>query len=739
MKILFIAPYPTEGASTRYRVSQFFPYLESRGIACELRPFFSAGFFRILYRKGKGFRKGCYFVQSCFGRVLDFFRGLQADLIFIHLEAFPFGPPILEWAWSKCGKRIVYDLDDAIYLSHASEANRRYRWLKWPSKIPKIIQLSREVITCNEYLAAYVRQFNKRVHILSTSLDMIRFRPPASRDAARKVVIGWIGSHSTAPFLEPLRGVFQALAKRYDFTLKIVGAGYSVVLPGVDIIQKEWSLERDVQEFQELDIGVYPLPETEWVFGKTGFKTAQYMATGVACVASRIGRNNDIIQHGESGFLAKTEQEWIEALSRLLESPSLRQTIGQAGRRRVEVAYSLQKNQSVFCDIVEQILLGRQEGGRKKRIFHLITDLDIGGTPTALSSILAHIDRQRYDVTVCSLKQKGTTSVSDEIQKLGIPVFFLDAERLLFFAVLYRLYLLLKDEQPSILHTWLFHANVFGRLAGRLAGVSTIISSERSVNREKGLFRIWADRLTSVWADFITVNAEAVKEVLVLREKISPSKVSVIQSGIDLAKFSDRTLNGTLREELGLGAGDLVVLNIARLDPIKGHEDLLFAMRQVVQKIPSARLVLVGEGPCRNKIEQRIRSLGMTHAVKMLGIRRDIAEILHLSDLFVLPSWEEGMPLSLLEAMGMGRAVIATDVGGVREVIEDDSLGVVVSARKPEVLGQEITRLLLDPKQRKEIGQNARRHVEGFFDIARTVGELEQTYRRAVALGHQKK
>lgn len=729
MRVLFISPYPVEGASTRYRVSQFFPYLESKGILCELRPFFSVPFFRTLYQKGKSFRKGIYFFKSCLGRVRDFFHGLRADIIFVHLEAFPFGPPFMEWAWSRCGKRLVYDLDDAIYMGHSSEVNRRFLWLKWSSKVPKIIRLSREVIACNEYLASYAKQFNTHVHVLSTSVDTTRFKPVSSRDPNRKLVIGWIGSHSTSPYLDSLRGVFQRLSEKYSFVLKIVGAGREIVFPGVEMVERPWSLESDIQEFEELDIGIYPLPETEWVLGKTGFKTIQYLSMGIPCVVSRVGRNVDIVRHGENGFLAKTEQDWIETLSRLIENHDLRERIGISGRRTALEYFSLEQSAPQL-----ETILRKAHGDlfqHKKypiKVLHLITDLDVGGTPTALVSILEHTHRGAYDIHVCSLKRRTSISVADEIKKLGIPVYFLNAERLLFFVVPYRLMLLLRDLGVDLLHTWLFHANLFGRLAGRLEGVPTIISSERSVNQGKGLFRIWADRFTSTLANLIVVNAEAVRQTLVRREGISPSKISVIKSGVDLMKFSNGKVNGNLRSELGVDRKDFVISTVARLDPVKGHEDLLLAMQEVWKAIPSTRLLLVGGGPQKKHIERKIELLGMAEKVMMLGVRRDIPEILAISDLFVLPSWEEGMPLSLLEAMGMGKAVVATDVGGVREVIPNDSLGVVVPARDPERLGQAIMNLLRDAKKREEMGRNARHHIQNAFDVSRTVRELEKAY-----------
>lgn len=353
MKILFIEPYPTEGPSSRYRVEQYMPYLRSKGIECIVRPFVSPGFYKIIYKKGFYLRKMLFFLQSCIKRIPDFFTGLSCDIIFIHLEAFPLGPPILEWLWVITGKKIIYDLDDAIYMGITSSANRYLKYLKWPSKIKKIIKLGRHVITCNEYLADYAGKFNKNVTVIHTSVDTDKF-VPKDRQADGEITIGWIGSLSTTPYLEVLKNVFFKLSLRHKFNLKIIGAAkHSIEISGVNIINRQWRLEDEIEQFQSLDIGVYPLPENEWTAGKTGFKTIQYMSVGVACVVSDVGPNRVIVENEVNGYLAKTEDEWLERLSRLIENPDLRKKIGSAGRRTVMEKYSLQANAQRFSDVIQ--------------------------------------------------------------------------------------------------------------------------------------------------------------------------------------------------------------------------------------------------------------------------------------------------------------------------------------------------------------------------------------------------
>ena len=206
MKVIFIVPYPTEGASTRYRVEQFIPYLRQKGIICTVRPFVSSRFYKILYKKNHYIKKIFHFLICSAKRFLDVFRALGYDIIFIHLEAFPFGPPIIEYFWAIFGKKIIFDLDDAIYLKNASAANQVFGFLKCPFKIPQIIKLSKHVIVCNSYLKTYAQQFidKRRINTIHTSIDTEKFVPRGNNVVNKEIIIGWIGSHSTSVYLDQL-------------------------------------------------------------------------------------------------------------------------------------------------------------------------------------------------------------------------------------------------------------------------------------------------------------------------------------------------------------------------------------------------------------------------------------------------------------------------------------------------------------------------------------------------------
>ena len=351
MKILFMEPYPTEGPSSRYRVEQYIPYFRDKGIKCIVRPFMSSGFYKIIYKKGFYLQKILFLLESSFKRFSDIFIALRSDIIFIHLEAFPFGPPLFEWIIYLSGKKIIYDLDDAIYMGITSPANRFLIKLKCPNKIKEIIRISNYVITCNSYLADYARRYNKNVVVMHTAVDTEKFTP-SLKDDEHNITIGWIGSHSTAYYLECLRDVFSSISNKYGFTLKIIGArNLNIKIDGVKIINLEWTLKDDIKQFQSLDIGVYPLPENEWIRGKTGFKTIQYMSVGIPSVVSDVGANRNIVQDGINGYLARTKYEWVQKLSRLIEDRELRRKMGLAGRKTVEQNFSMRVNAPKYLNI----------------------------------------------------------------------------------------------------------------------------------------------------------------------------------------------------------------------------------------------------------------------------------------------------------------------------------------------------------------------------------------------------
>ncbi len=356
MKVLFIVPYPTEGASNRVRVEQFISHLEPRGVICKVRPFVNRRFFKILYRPHRYVEKIFWFIVGTINRIFDIIRSYRYDIVFIHREAYPFGGPIFESILYRMKKTIIFDFDDAIFLHSTSEHNIYIERFKKPDKVSKIIRMSREVIVGNDYLREYALKFNNNVTVIPSSIDTEKYYPLENRLDRKDVVIGWIGSNTTKNFLYDLEDVFAELSRRYhNVTFKFVGASfYSAKLKKV--INEEWSLEDELTSLQNFDIGIMPMPDNEWTRGKCGFKAILYMACAIPVVASPVGVNAKIVEDGVNGYLVRDRKGWRDKLSVLIEDKGLREEMGRKGRGKVLNEYSLNLTAPFFYDTLRKII-----------------------------------------------------------------------------------------------------------------------------------------------------------------------------------------------------------------------------------------------------------------------------------------------------------------------------------------------------------------------------------------------
>ena len=366
IRMLAFSPVPREGAGCRFRISQYVPALEAGGFEVTIAPFFDAEFFEVVYQPGRYALKAAGFLRRALERIRTLATSGAYDLFFVYREAFPFGPPVIETLLRAFGGRpMVYDFDDAIFLSNTSEANRFTASLKYPRKVPSILSKSDLVIAGNQFLADYARRYNPAVTVIPTCIDTDVFHGRvAPRPAAQPPVVGWIGTPTTAPYVKTIAGALAAVAAARRYVFRVSGAGRPLELEGVTVVNEPWTLEREVELFATCDVGVYPLTNDEWALGKCGFKAIQFMACGVPVVASPVGVNADIIVDGVNGYLAATEREWIEKIGRLLAEPDLRARLGTAARRTIESRYALAANAPKMVETLERVV-GRRAAERR--------------------------------------------------------------------------------------------------------------------------------------------------------------------------------------------------------------------------------------------------------------------------------------------------------------------------------------------------------------------------------------
>ncbi len=342
IRILALATNPETGASTRFRILQWEPTLSAAGFTLSLDAFFSVGGAEALYQRGRFISKIACVAAGTVQRWKTLRQAARhADLLLIHREAFPLGLRLFSSTLEEFPGPIVYDYDDAMFLPQRSGRGllARLENLQAPQAIMKRSTL---VLAGNEFLATYARSYAKRVVMLPTCIDTQRFVPlKKNLDVREPLVVGWIGSHSTAKYLHSLGPVLERVAKRVVFRLYVVGSEPFHAGDGVSVTYAKWNLEREVQDFQHCDIGIYPIWDDRWAQGKCAFKAIQFMACGVPVVASAVGANQAVIQDGVNGFLASTEDEWVERLTCLLSDAQRRQQLGATGRQTIEAAYSL--------------------------------------------------------------------------------------------------------------------------------------------------------------------------------------------------------------------------------------------------------------------------------------------------------------------------------------------------------------------------------------------------------------
>ncbi|HLF99955.1 MAG TPA: glycosyltransferase family 4 protein [Acidimicrobiia bacterium] len=352
LRVTFLVPYPADLApGQRFRFEQWLRLLPPGSVDATIRPLFSARAYAHLYEPGGHVRKSARTITALAGRVRDVVALGKPDVVFLYREAFPFGPPVLEWLVER-RVPVVYDFDDAIFLRSTSAANRAVGFLKMPSKTHRIVKGATTTTVGNTYLADFARRFHDSVQVIPTTLDTDIYKPPEHRPPIERLKIGWSGSPTTAPHLATISNALRRVLAHTPADLDVLGAPSFSLEDAPSVVARPWRRESERDDVGSFDIGLMPLPDDEWSRGKCGFKALLYMALGVPTIASPVGVNTEIIEHGVNGLLATTEEEWVEAIQTLLEDPDLRRRLSEAGRRTVVERFSGQVWAPRFLDVL---------------------------------------------------------------------------------------------------------------------------------------------------------------------------------------------------------------------------------------------------------------------------------------------------------------------------------------------------------------------------------------------------
>lgn len=356
LRILFLIPYPSgQAPSQRFRFEQYVSILEARGHEYRLAPFLSDATWRILYQPGQAVRKALG-IMGGFGRRLGHVLAAPGyDFVFVHREAAPLGPPVLEWLLANVlRKRLVYDFDDAIWLANTSEANKLAAGLKWHHKVDSICRWAYKNSCGNDYLAAYARQFNASTVINPTTIDTEHLHNQV-RDqlAPGPLVIGWTGTHSTLKYLRPLVPVLAQLeGEGLEFELRVISnqpPDFEQSLRSLRYLP--WQKVTEIPDLLTFHIGLMPLEDDPWAQGKCAFKALQYMALGIPALVSPVGMNTEVVQDGVNGYICREPADWLHHLRQLLTDAAHRQRLGLAARATIEQRYSVHANTANFLGL----------------------------------------------------------------------------------------------------------------------------------------------------------------------------------------------------------------------------------------------------------------------------------------------------------------------------------------------------------------------------------------------------
>jgi glycosyltransferase involved in cell wall biosynthesis len=354
-KILVICPHPVGYApGQRLKYEQYFDTFREAGYDITVSPFMSEVFQKIVYKKGKFLQKAFWTFAGYLRRVYDLFRIRKYDVVYTFLWVVPFAPPVFEKLTRKLARKMIYDIDDLVFLNPPSSTNPLIHYLRSSKNHISLMKSADHVITCTPYLDSFVRKYNQNTTDISSTINTDLYRPKTDYSVKEKFIVGWSGSHSTSKYLHLLDDVFRELVKTHSFKLLVMG-DENFSLEGVEVEALPWKESYEVEVISRFDIGVYPLPDEEWVLGKSGLKALQYMSVGIPTVATGIGTIFRIINNSENGFLVNTNEQWKSVLSSLMDDQQLRECVGRKAADTVEKNYSINANKSVYLSILEEL------------------------------------------------------------------------------------------------------------------------------------------------------------------------------------------------------------------------------------------------------------------------------------------------------------------------------------------------------------------------------------------------
>lgn len=361
----------------------------------------------------------------------------------------------------------------------------------------------------------------------------------------------------------------------------------------------------------------------------------------------------------------------------------------------------------------------------RARVVYMAHAFMVGGAEEMVLNLVRRLP-PRFEASVCCLVQPGP--IGEEIRHAGVDFRVLGVNpgiRRPFDVA--RIARYLRDTRPTIVHTFLLTASLYGRAAAILAGVPVVIGTEVNIYERKRRHHAWVERLLMLGTDRVVVSADSVKQFYIGQVHADPAKIDVIYNAVDWSQLATSMSRADMRASVGVPPEAPLAGIIARLTTQKAHVHLFDAIART-PALDNLHLMVVGDGELREQLAQRVAALGLSGRVRFLGARRDLGNLLRAIDMFVMPSLWEGLPLSMVLAMGAGLPVVATRVAGIPEVVQDGVTGLLVPAGDVTALGEALARLLESPGLRQRLGEAARSFVTPRFGVDGYVASIAGLY-----------
>jgi len=388
---------------------------------------------------------------------------------------------------------------------------------------------------------------------------------------------------------------------------------------------------------------------------------------------------------------------------------------------------------------------GNSEITHPVRVLHLIEHLKVGGAERVVADLVQTLDKKRVQNIVCLYREIGSFGI--DLQSAGYHIVFIRKDLLthglpktiaflrpfpvliesMFFII--RLARVIRRHKIQVVHSHMFSANLWGRLASVLGGRPAVITTEHNVNGKLGTLKHRIiNRMLAPLSDRIVAVSQQVAEAVVSKQNLPQEKLIVIHNGIRINALDEPdTAMYNKRYQEFTGSRPRII-SVGRLVAQKRHDLLLEALKVCAERVPSISCWIIGDGPERGRLEQLTQELNLTENILFLGERTDARSLLQHADIFVNTSDWEGFPITLLEAMAAGLPIVATNVGGNREIIQTGETGILVEPGNAQAIAIGICQMIANPKTAKKMGQRGQEEVREFYDITKVSLRWEKLY-----------